>query len=132
MRLYLGSDRRGGQLRAVGVICGAALVAAVLPVSAVLVFAFSSEARQALAARFVRGGRVADVSRRLALAWMAGFALVMVGQAVGGVKGPMSMLNPLGLVAHTLFGVCAELVMAAATILILRRGRSCLSVQVDG
>lgn len=133
MKLHLGVDRkRGGRLCAVGAIGGAALVAAVLPVSAVLALAFSGETRQALAARFVPGKRVADVSRRLSFAWMAGFVLLMVGQATEGVAGPMSMLNPAGLAAHTLFGMCDEVVMAAATILILRRGRSALPVPIDG
>ncbi len=67
----------------------------------------------------------------LAFGWMAGFALVMVGMAAGAAAGPLSMLDPLGLVAHTLFGLFGEVVMAAATILVLRRDRIALSAQ-DG
>ena len=130
MKMYVGSDPtgEGGRLRNASAIAGAALVAAVVPVSAVLVLAVSSVARRALAARFVPSRRVPGVARRLAFGWMAGFALVMVGQAAGAAAGPMSMLDPVGLVAHTLFGLCGEAVIAAATILVLRRDRAALSV----
>ena len=130
MKPFVGSDLtgEGGRLRNASAIAGAALVAAAVPVSAVLALAVSSGARRALAARFVPGGRVPGVARRLAFGWMAGFALVMVGQAAGAAAGPMSMLDPVGLLAHTLFGVCGEAVIAAATILVLRRDRAALSV----
>lgn len=52
MRLYLSSHHGGW--RNASAVAGAALVAAVVPVSAVLALALSSRAKHALAARFVR------------------------------------------------------------------------------
>lgn len=134
MKLYLDSESKGegARLRYAGTIAGVALVAAVVPVSAVLALAFSPGARRALAAWFVPAERVSDVARRLAFGWVAGFALVMVGMAAGAAAGPMSMLDPVGLAAHTLFGLFGEVVMAAVTILVLRRDRVALSRQLDG
>ncbi len=129
MKVYVGSHPKGegGRFRNSSAIAGAALVAAVVPVLAVLALALSSVARRALAARFVPSGQVPDVARRLAFGWIAGLALVMVGQAAGAAAGPMSMLDPVGLLAHTLFGLCGEVAIAAATILVLRRDRAALS-----
>jgi hypothetical protein len=129
MKVYVGSGLtgEGGRFRDVSAVAGAALVAAVVPVLAVVALAVSRVARRALAAKFVASGQVPGVARGLAFGWIAGFVLVMVGQAAGAAAGPMSMLDPVGLVAHTLFGLCGEAVISAATILVLRRDRAGLS-----
>jgi hypothetical protein len=134
MKVYFGSHLKGegGRSCNASAIAGAALVAAVVPVSAVLALALSRVARRGLAARVAPAGRVPDVARRLAFGWMAGFALVMVGQAAGAAAGPLSMLDPAGLVAHTLFGLTGEAVMGAATTLVLRRNRTALPAGMDG
>jgi hypothetical protein len=134
MKLYLSSHLKdeGGRLRGATATAGAVLLVALVPVSAVLALALSTRARRALAGRFMPVGRVPDVERRLAFAWMAGFVLVMVGQAAGAAAGPLSMFDPVGLVAHTLFGLCGEMVMAAATILVVCRGRIASSTPIDG
>ena len=131
MKSFVGLDSRGdgGRWRSVCVIAGAVLVAAVVPVAAVLALALSGAARRGLAARFVPADRVPEVARRLAFGWIAGLVLVMVGMAAGAAAGPMSMLDPLGLVAHTLFGLCGVAVMAVATIRVLDRDRIALSAQ---
>ena len=134
MKLYFDSNAEDepGRYRTACAIVGAALLAAVVPVLAVLALALSTVVRRELAAGFAPAGRGPDVSRRLAFGWIAGFALVMVGMAAGAAAGPMSMLNPLGLVAHTLFGLFGEVVMAVTTILVLRRYPQALSAQIDG
>jgi hypothetical protein len=134
MKMFVDSDSKGegGRLHNASVLAGAALAAAVVPVSAVLALALSGGVRRDLAARFVPAARVSDVERRLGFGWMAGFALVMAGQAAGAAAGPMSMFDPMGLLAHTLFGLCGEVVMAAVTILVVRRDRFALSARVDG
>lgn len=113
-------------------IAGAVLLAGLVPVSAVLALALSSRARCALAGRFLPAGRVPEAERRLAFGWMTGFALVMIGQAAGAAAGPLSMLAPVGLVAHTLFGLCGEMVLASVTILVVRRDRVAPSTAIDG
>lgn len=113
-------ERGGGWHNAV-VTAAAAFVTAVVPVFAVLALGLSDRARRALATRFVPDARAVDVARRLGFGWAAGFAAVMVGQAVGAAVGPMSMLDPVGLLAHTVFALSSEVVMATVTVLVLRR-----------
>ncbi len=98
MQVHRGSDpeRAGGGFRNAGAVTGVALVAALVPVSAVLALALSSAARRALAARYVPAERVPDVTRWVAFGWMAGFALVMLGQAARAAAGPLSMFDPYG------------------------------------
>ncbi len=124
-------ERHGGSRNMV-FTAAVAVAAAVVPVSAVLALGLSHRARRVLASGFVSGACAPDVARRLAFGWMAGFGLVMSGEAAGAAAGPLSMLDPVGLMAHTLFGLCDEAVMTAVTILVFRRGRTALSAHIDG
>lgn len=105
-----------------------ALAGAVAPLAAVGVLVASPRVRRFATDRFLPAvGRRPELSRRILFVWAGGFLLLAVVQAVGAYAGPLSMLTPSGLFAHTLFALCGEGVMAAGTLVALRRSRAVLA-----
>lgn len=121
------------RVRRAGITAGLVLGAAVVPGAAVLVLGLSAAARRVAAAWFLPTLEpVSKLSRGITSAWVAGFVVLAIGQAVGGIAGPLSMFDPIGLMSHTLFALCGEAVMAAVTVAVVRRARPAPHARAEG
>ncbi len=109
------------------------LGAAVVPGAAVLALGLSGAARRAADAWFLPALEPrSELSRRITSGWAAGFVLLALGQAVGGIAGPLSLFTPLGLAGHTLFALCGEAAMAAVTFVVVRRAQAAPLARAEG
>jgi hypothetical protein len=116
---------------ALGALGAAALVGAVVPAAASLAFLVSLLARRpliAVAARrwpWLTGRPAARLSRRpltgLTAAWGIGMLAAAAVQGAGAITGGLTLTSPAGFTVRALIALAAEVTLAAATIVWLRR-----------